>query len=226
MGEMTCDTSLQSKLWPQRFSHLHFKALLDVRNMVTCILEFKLDHEDVCQGCEVGKHTRGPFPSSESQTTDIVQLVHSDLLGMFLVTSLGGYLYYATFVDDFSHKTWIYLLNKKDGMLKWFRSFKALVENQTQKKIKILRTNNGTEYESIEFKDYCREARIKRETTTIYTHEQNGVTKRKNQTIIEATRSMLHDQGLLKFLWGEAPNNIVYVQNRFPHQYLDFKTPK
>ena len=47
-----------------------------------------------------------------------------------------------------------------------------------------------------------------------------------NQIIIEATRAMLHDQGLPKFLWGDAANTIVYVQNRCPHQALDFKTPK
>jgi len=53
-------------------------------------------------------------------------------------------------VDDFSRKTWIYFLRKKDEVFKWFRSFKALVENQTRKKIKILRTDNGPEYESNE----------------------------------------------------------------------------
>jgi transposase InsO family protein len=125
---------------------------------------------------------------------------------MMPVTSLGGYLYYLIFVDDFSRKTWIYFLKKKDEVFKWFRSFKALVENQTGKKIKILRTDNGTEYESNEFNDYCREAGIKRETTTPYTPEQNGVAERKNRTIIEVVRAMLHDQGLPKFLWGEAAN--------------------
>jgi len=127
LGAMTCDISLQSELWPRRFSHLHFKALPDVRKMVTRMLKFNLYHEGVCQGCEAGKHTRGPFPSSETQTTDLLQLVHSDLSGMLLVSSLGGYLYYAIFVDDFSRKTWIYFLKKKDEAFKWFRSFKALV---------------------------------------------------------------------------------------------------
>jgi len=169
--------------------------------MVTGMRKFNLNHEGVCQGCEAGKHTRGPFPSSETQTTDILQLVHSDLTGMLPVTSLGRYLYYVIFVDDFSHKTWIYFLNKKDEVFKWFRSFKALVENQTGKKIKILRTDNGTEYESNEFKDFCRKNDIKRKITTAYTREKNGVAERKNRTIIEATCAMLHDQGLPKFLW-------------------------
>ena len=115
--------------------------------MVTGMPELNMNHEGVCQGCVVGKLTRGPFPSSESQTTNILQLVHYDLFGMLPVTSLGGYLYSAIFVDDFSRKTWIYLLKKKDEVFKWFRSLKALVENQIGKKIKILRIDNGTEYE-------------------------------------------------------------------------------
>ena len=86
------------------------------------------------------------------------------------------------------------------------------------------RTDNGTKYESNEFNDYCREVGIKRETTTAYTPEQNGVVERKNQIIIEATHAMLHDQGLLKFLWGEASNTTMYIQNRCPHQALDFRT--
>jgi len=131
-----------------------------------------------------------------------------------------------TFTDDFSRKTWIYFLKKKDEAFMWFRTFKAFVENMTGKKIKILRTDNGTEYESNEFKDFCREAGIKRETTTAYTPEQNGVAERKNRTIVEAARAMLCDQGLPKFLWGEAANTAVYIQNRCPHSALDSKTPE
>jgi len=144
---------------------------------------------------------------------------------MLSVTSLGGYLYHAIFVDDFSRKTWIYFLKKKDEVFKRFRSFKALSRIKQGKK-SLLRIDNGTEYESNEFIDYCREVRIKRDTTTTYTRKQNGVVKRKIRTIMEATRAMLHDQGLPKFLWGEVANTVVYVQNRCPHQALDFKTPE
>ena len=99
LGAMICDTSLQSELWHRRFAHLHYKALPDARKMVTGLREFKVDHEGFCQGCAAGKHTRGPFPSNESKTTNILQLIHSDLSGMLPITSLGEYLYYAIFVD-------------------------------------------------------------------------------------------------------------------------------
>ena len=89
-----------------------------------------------------------------------------------------------------------------------------------------MRTDNRTQYESNEFNDYCREASIKRETTTVYTPEQNGVAEKKNRTIVEAARAMLYDQSLPKFLWGEAANTVVYVQNKCPHSTLDSKTPE
>ena len=71
----------------------------------------------------------------------------------------------------------------------------------TEKKIRALRIDNGIEYESNEFNDFCREAGIKRETTTTYTPEKNGVAERNNKTIVEAAHSILCDQGLPKFLW-------------------------
>ena len=173
-----------------------------------------------------GKLKRGPFPSSHSKTSGILQLVHSDISGMMPVNSLGGYLYYLTFTDDYSRKTWIYFLKKKDEVFTWFRHFKVLIENQTEKKIKILRTDHGTEYESNEFHDFCKEASIKRETTTPYTPEQNGVAERKNRMIVAVVRAMLHNQRLLKSLWAKAVNTAVYVQNRCPHQALGSKTPE
>ena len=71
------------------------------------MLQFSNNHEGVCQGCAEGKHTRGPFPSSVTKTSDVLQLIHSDLSGMLPVTSLGGCLYYVIFIDELSHKTWI-----------------------------------------------------------------------------------------------------------------------
>ena len=58
-------------------------------------------------------------------------------------TSLSGYLYYVSFIDDYSRKTWIYFLKKKDEVFERFKEFKAHVENLSEKRIKILRSDNG-----------------------------------------------------------------------------------
>jgi hypothetical protein len=86
------------------------------------------------------------FPSRAIRENGILELVHSDVFGPVTVPSLSGSLYYVSFIDDFSRKTWIYFLRKKSEVFEKFKEFKALVENQTDKKIKVLRTDNGGEF--------------------------------------------------------------------------------
>ena len=89
-------------------------------------------------------------------------------------------------------------------MLDRFKEFKALVENQTRRRIRVLRSDNGGEYTSRGFVDFCRSAGIKREFTVPYNPQQNGVAERKNRMIVSTARAMIHDQGLQMYLWVEA----------------------
>ena len=82
------------------------------------------------------------------------------------------------------------------------------------------RSDNGGEYTKGEFDDFCASEGIKHEFTIPYTPQQNGVAERKNKAIVGATRAMVHDQGLPLFLWVEACNTTVYLQNRSPHRSL------
>ena len=77
--------------------------------------------------------------------------MHIDVFLLITVPSLGGSLYYVSFIDDFSRKTWIYFLRKKSEVFERFKEFKALVEIQTDNKIKVLRTDNGGEFFGKEF---------------------------------------------------------------------------
>ena len=92
--------------------------------------------------------------------------------------------------------------------------------------MKALRSDNGGEYISNEFKDFCRREGIRRELIAPHNPQQNGVAERKNRTIVGAARAMLHDQGLPLHLWAEACNTAVYVQNRCPHRVLGISTPE
>jgi transposase InsO family protein len=98
-----------------------------------------------------------------------------------------------TIIDDFSRKTWIFFMKTKDEVFNRFQEFRAQVENQIGKKIKVLRSDNGGEYTSNEFKDFYKEAEIKRELTISYNPQQNGVVERKNRSIISFVRAMIHD---------------------------------
>ena len=84
-------------------------------------------------------------------------------------------MYYVSFIDDFSRKTCIYFMKNKDEVFSKFKEFKALIENHTENKIKTFRSDNGREFTLDEFKELCRYSRIKRELTTPYDPQQNGV---------------------------------------------------
>ena len=86
------------------------------------------------------------FPSGATKVNGILELVHSDVFRSVTVPSLGGSMYYVSFIYYLSRKTWIYFLRKKSEFFEKFKEFKSLVENQTKKNIKVLRTNNGGEF--------------------------------------------------------------------------------
>jgi transposase InsO family protein len=102
-------------------------------------------------------------------------------------------------------------MKTKGQVFSWFQEFKALVENQIGKKIRVPRSDNGGEYTSKEFMDFCAGEGIRRELIVPYNPQQNGVAERKNRAIVGAARSMLHDQGLPLFIWVEACYTVVYL---------------
>jgi hypothetical protein len=164
------------------------------------------------------------FPSSDSKAASILDLIHFDVCGPMSSASLSGCLYYVIFIVDFSRKSWIFFMKTKGQVINRFQEFKALVENQSGRKIRVLRTNNGGEYTSKEFNDFYAGEGIRRELFVPYNPQQNRVAERKNRAIVGAARAMLHDQGLPLFLWAEACYTTVYLQNRSPHRALGDKT--
>jgi transposase InsO family protein len=117
-------------------------------------------------------------------------------------------------------------MKTKDEVFSWFQEFKALVENQRGRNIKVLRSNNGGEYTSSSFKELCVDSRIKRELIVSYNLQQNGVSKRKIGSIVGATKAMLHDHEFPIFLWVEACNTSVYLHNKSAHKVSGRMTPK
>lgn len=222
------DSSSSSELWHRRLGHLHFRALPSLEKMVKGIPKLSHVHDGTCKGCTMGKNIKRQFHSSESRSKEILDLVHSDLCGPMSIASLSGFSYYVTFIDDYSRKTWIYFLRSKesDEVLGRFKEFKVQVENLSGKRIKVLRSDNGGEYIFGRFRDFCIEAGIKKEFCVPYNPQQNGVLERKNKSIVQATKVMIHDQDFQIFLWAEASRTTMYVQNRFPHRILQNMTPE
>jgi transposase InsO family protein len=181
----------------------------------------------ICEDCVVGKQHRSPFPQGKSwRAKNALELVHSDICGPIKPTSNGGKKYFILFIDDYSRKTWIYFLQEKSEALSVFKSFKVLVENESGRTIKTLRTDRGGEYCSTEFIEFCDNHGIRKELTSAYTPQQNGVSKRKNRTILNMLRSMLAKGRLPKSFWPEAINWCIHVLNRSPTFAVKNTTPE
>ncbi|GJU52826.1 putative ribonuclease H-like domain-containing protein [Tanacetum coccineum] len=127
--------------------------------------------------------------------------------------------------DDYSMFTWVFFLTTKDETSEILKNFIKEIENLVDKKVKIIRSDNGTEFKNKVLDDFCREKGIKREYNVARTPQQNGVAERRNRILIEAARTMLADSKLPTTFWVEAVSTACYVQNKVlvvkPHN----KTP-
>jgi hypothetical protein len=119
--------------------------LLQDKDMVEGMSNYYLDFY-FYEHCIYENHNQVRFPSGATRAEGILQLVHNDVFGIVSVPSLGKYVYYVSFIDDFWRNTCIYFLRNKYEVFDMSTNFKALVENQTDKIIKVPRTDNGGDF--------------------------------------------------------------------------------
>ena len=222
----TSDTS--EEIWHQRYGHLSLKNLRLLRDQkLVKGLNFQSDdHFEVCEGCAQGKQIRATFPREPAtRAKDVLDLVHSDVCGPMEETSLGGNKYFITFIDDKSRYTTVYFMKSKDEAFEKFKEFEAMVTNLTNKKIKVLRSDNGGEYTCHMFEKYLKDKGIQHQFSVPRTPQQNGVSERMNRTIQEAARSMLNNAKLPKKFWAEAVHTAVILRNRSPTVSVNGVTP-
>ena len=130
------------------------------------------------------------------------------------IATPAGARYFVLFKDDFSGWTVAHFMKNKSEVESLFQAFVARVENETKRKVRILRSDNGGEFIGKTFADWLAIKGIKHETSAPHSPEQNGVAERSNRTIMEAARSLLHSKGIPCKLWAEAVNCAVYTLNR------------
>jgi hypothetical protein len=141
------------------------------------------------------------------------------------VTSLGGARYSVDFTDDATRYTHIELLKTKDETQKAYEKLDNALEVQFNARIKILRTDRGTEFKNKKFDAYLASRGTKRELTVHDTHEQVGVAERFNRFKLEIARAFLIESGLPRFLWAEAVNHATWIKNRIPTRSLNGISP-
>ena len=202
-------------LWHARLGHVNNRSIYRMVNL-NLLPKFDVNIHNKCEICTESKFARQSFKSVQERSNELLSLIHSDLCDFKAIPSRGGKNYFITFIDDCSKYCYVYLLHSKDEALNSFKTYKAKVENQLEKKIKVIRSDRGGEYESAAFSDFCAQYGIVHQTTAPYTPQQNGVAERKNRTLKEMINSMLNSSGLLHNLWGEALLTANVILNRIP----------
>ncbi|KAE8657742.1 hypothetical protein F3Y22_tig00116983pilonHSYRG00074 [Hibiscus syriacus] len=189
-------------LWHQKLGHMSeqgIKVLVE-QKLLPDLTKVSLP---LCDHCITSKQHRLKFNTSNSRGKSVLELVHSDVW-QAPVTSLGGAKYFVSFIDDYSRRCWVYPIKKKSDVFSTFKNFKARVELDSGNKIKCFRTDNGGEYTSEEFDDFCRKEGIKRQFTVANTPQQNGVAERMNITLLERTKSNVEGCRLRKIILGRS----------------------
>ena len=209
--------------WHCRLGHISWKRMKKLHDD-GLLTSFDLESFETCESCLLGKMTKTPFAKSCERASDLLGLVHSDVCGPMSTTARGGYEYFITFTDDLSRYGYIYLMKHKSEAFEKFKEFQNEAQNQLGKKIKFLRSDRGGEYMSHEFDDHLKSCGIVPQLTPPGTPQRNGVSERRNRTLLDMVRSMMSRTDLPLSFWGYCLETAAFTLNRVPSKLVE-KTP-
>ncbi|GJQ93115.1 putative ribonuclease H-like domain-containing protein [Tanacetum coccineum] len=202
--------------------------LADESQILTCLVAKATLDESMLWHRRIGhgkQHKASCKSKIQNSITQPLFMLHMDLFGPTFVSNLMNKKYCLVVTNDYSRFTWVFFLASKDETSDILKSFTTQIENLVDKKVKIIRCDNGIEFKNRVMSEFCEKKGIKRKFSVARTPQQNGVAERRNRTLIEAARTMLADSKLPTTFWAEAVNTACYVQNRVlvvkPHN----KTP-
>jgi transposase InsO family protein len=231
IGSKRVNDEFSSMLWHRRLGHISRERMERLtRDGILDSLDFS-DFQ-TCVDCVKGKLTRARKKGA-TRSEGLLEIIHTDICGPFTPSTLGGYKYFITFIDDFSRYGYIFLIHEKSEALDMFKIYKAEIELKQEKKIKIVRSDRGGEFYGRygeagqipgPFAKFLQECGVDAQYTMPGEPEQNGVAERRNRTLMDMVRSMMSNTSLPTFLWGDALKTAAYILNRVPSKSVP-KTP-
>ncbi|GJZ63999.1 retrotransposon protein, putative, ty1-copia subclass [Tanacetum coccineum] len=171
-------------LWHCRLGHVNKKRIEKLQHD-GLLNSIDIKFFEKCVACMSGKMARKPYSRQVERAKDLLGLIHTDVCGPFKIMLRQGAYYFVTFTDDFSHYGYVYLIKYKHEVFETFKVFQKKVENQLGKTIKSLHYDRGGEYLSQEFLDHLNDHEIIAHRTPLYTPWHNGVSERRNRTLLD-----------------------------------------
>jgi len=195
VNNMTSFRTCNIDIWHFRLGHPSNKIL---DNICKNYIGIKYDLNNICEYCHYGKQHRLSFQTSETVTSDIFDLIHVDIWGSFNISFVHGHRYFLTLVDGHSRHTWVILMKNKSKTRSLLNNFVIYARTQFNRNIKIIRSDNGSEFNCKEFYDNLG---IIHQTSCVETPQQNSVVERKHQHILNVARSIMFHSNLPKPFW-------------------------
>ena len=214
--------------WHRRLGHISINGLKKIHemNLVSGMAIADSSQNIECEACIQAKLTRLPLPKRESRRERPAgELTHTDVWGPARVSSISGYRYYISFIDDATRHVVLHYMKTKDEASEKVKNYLTFIERQGQKCPKAVRADNGREYVNKDLIGWCHNKGIELQTTAPHTPEQNGVAERWNRTVLELSRAMLISRDMPSELWPEAMNYATYIRNRAYTRAIPDMTP-
>lgn len=153
----------------------------------------KATTKETCSICPLAKLHKLPFPVSQHKSQNNFELIHCDLWGSCKEIAYDGSRYFLTIVDYFSRCTWVYLLKLKSNASDALKNFCVMIETQFGSKIKVIRSDNGGEFD---MKYFYLERGIIHQKSCVKTPQQNATIERKHQHILNVARALKFQSGI------------------------------
>src|SRR6266496_6162853 len=155
------------------------------------------------------------------RATNLLEIMHTDVCGPMSVEARGRYRYFLNFTDDLSRYGYIYLMKHKSETFEKFKEFQSEVENHLNKKIKFLRSDRGGEYLSYELGLLLKQCGVFSQLTPPGTPHRNGVSERRNRTLLDMVRYMMSLTDLPLSFWGYALETAAFTLKRAPSKSVE-----
>ena len=200
--------------WHKRLFHLNFNNINELvkEDLVRGFPKSVFAPDGLCDSCQKAKQRKSSFKSkTESSILEPYHLLHIDLFGPVNVMSIAKKKYAMVIVDEFTRYTWVYFLHKKNEIAFTLTDHVRQLDKLVKDSVKILRSDNGTEFKNSIMEEFCKEHGIKQEFSAPGTPQKNGVVQRKNMTLIEAARTMLDEAKLPTSFWAEAVQTAYFT---------------
>ncbi|KAL0458745.1 UNVERIFIED_CONTAM: Copia protein, partial [Sesamum latifolium] len=199
-------------LWHKRLGHPNSSVLSHIP-----VLQLNdTDGDQICSVCPLAKQPRISFSLSDMHTCKPFDLMHIDIWGPYKQPSLSGCHFVLTVVDDYSRVTWTFLLHPKSHAIPTMSSFLTKVSTQFEAKVRVIRTDNGSEFLSLSFQTLLQTHGIEHHKTCTYTPQQNGVVERKHRHLLQVARALMFESDLPRDFWADSILTATHIINKLP----------